>query len=395
MKIYVLPVIIMLIITLVIDVYIYFQIKANNKSTLKLYRSLHIAATTIIGAFAIFTAFAPKSLWINHIPTMSLLIYAFISIVLVKVVFVLISLTKAFWHSAKAKRRVSNVAALLATAVLCYMWYASAVTRYDIEVKHIEISHPLVPESFDGYRIAQFSDFHLGSLHKDTPFVNDVVKAINAENADMIVFTGDLANSTSKDVEPFVEQLSRLHAPDGVISIMGNHDYGDYYVWDSPDKQKADIENMHRLQRSAGWRLLLDETVAVTRGNDSIMIIGVENIGNSTFHTYGDLRKAYKTLNDNKFKVLLSHCTYPWDTDIVPNTNIALTLSGHTHAMQTEISLFGKKYSPASLMYTQWAGLYSKGDQHIYVNIGVGSIGIPARFGARPEITIFTLRHKE
>ena len=395
MRIYTLPVIILLIIAIIIDVYIYFQIKATNKTVLKIFRSIHIAVATLIGAFAIFMVTAPKSLWVNHVPTMSLLIYAFISIIFAKTVFALLSLTKAFWRSAKAKQRVCNVAALFSFAVLCYMGYAATVTRYNIEVKHIAITHPLVPKSFDGYRIAQFSDFHLGTLHKDSTFVNDVVQAINAENADVIVFTGDLANSTSKEVEPFVETLSQLHAPDGVISILGNHDYGDYYVWKSPAHQKADIEHMHQLQRSAGWRLLLDETVAVTRGNDSIMIIGVENIGNGTFHTYGDLRKAYNALNDTKFKVLLSHCTYPWESDIVPNTNIALTLSGHTHAMQTELSIFGKKFSPASQMYNQWAGLYNQGDQYIYVNIGVGCIGIPARFGARPEITIFTLHHKE
>lgn len=395
MRIYTLPIIIVLILGLIIDAYIYFQIKGNKKSTTRILRNIHVATAIALGAFAIFLAIAPKSLWVHHLPSLTICIYGYVSIIICKVIFTIISLLGCVWRNPKVKQTINYIAAALSTCALGYMIYASAVTRYDIEVKNIEISHPLVPKSFDGYRIAQFSDFHLGSLSKNSTFVKEVVDAINAQNADMIVFTGDLVNGESIEADPFVRDLSKLHAPDGVISILGNHDYGDYHIWDDPAEKVADIAHMCDLQRRAGWRLLLDETLAITRGNDSIMIIGVENIGNKSFHTYGDLRRAYKSLNDDKFKVLLSHCTYPWTDDVVPNTNIALTQSGHTHAMQSIFTIFGKKYSPASRIYDQWGGLYSEGDQHIYVNIGMGCVGIPARFGARPEITIITLKHKE
>ena len=395
MRIYTLPVIIILILGLIIDAYIYFQIKGNKNIITRILRNIHVATSIALGAFAIFLAIAPKSLWVHHVPSLTICIYSYVSIIICKLAFTIISILGLISRKSKVRHAVNYIATALSACALGYMVYASAVTRYDIEVKNIEISHPLVPKSFDGYRIAQFSDFHLGSLDKNSTFVKEVVDAINAQNADMIVFTGDLVNGESIEADPFMQDLSKLHAPDGVISILGNHDYGDYHIWNDPAEKEADIARMCNLQRSAGWRLLLDEALAITRGNDSIMIIGVENIGNKSFHTYGDLRRAYKSLNDDKFKVLLSHCTYPWTDDVVPNTNIALTLSGHTHAMQTILTIFGKKYSPASRIYDQWAGLYSEGNQHIYVNIGLGCVGIPARFGALPEITIITLKHKE
>ena len=192
---------------------------------------------------------------------------------------------------------------------------------------------------------------------------------------------------------PHVSPLSRLTAPDGVISILGNHDYGDYSVWPDLSAKEENIVQMHNLQREKmNWRLLLNETVFIHRGKDSIAVIGVENIGDPPFHKYGSLTKAYPATGDNVVKILLTHNPAHWVDSIADSTqnNIALSLSGHTHAMQMEVA----GWSPAVFRYPTWGGIYCDrdGSHKLYVNIGMGTVGFPARIGATPEITIVTLK---
>ena len=322
-------------------------------------------------------------------------LYCYFSIYVPKYLFIIIDLlgkVPQLWH----RRRIKGFAhAGITVAVLTFglMWWGALVNRYRIEVKEIEFADPSMPSSFEGLTIAQISDLHTGSYGSDTTYVAKVVETVNALHPDIIVFTGDIVNRRSKELKPFVSTLSRLNAPLGVYSVLGNHDYGDYYAWDSAADKEANMQELYRMQHDMGWTLMNNSAHTFHAGPDSLVLIGVENIGDPPFPIYGDLDKAYPgDLADSAFKILLSHNPAHWVDDIAgsPDKNIALTLSGHTHAMQME--LFG--LSPATFRYDTWGGMYADIDSNrrLYVNIGIGEVGVPARIGATPEITLFTLR---
>lgn len=285
------------------------------------------------------------------------------------------------------------VGCIAALSVFITLWWGALVTRYDIEVKPVSVAVSGLPDTFDGYTIAQISDLHVGSYGTDTTYVSRLVDSINARQPDIIVFTGDIVNRTTAELHPFVAPLSRLQAPDGVLSILGNHDYGDYYEWDSPQAKTDNMRLMHQLQQQMRWHLLDNETIMLHRGTDSLAFIGVQNVGDPPFPIYGSLSKAYPAISDAAVKVLLSHNPAHWTDSIAnrPEVNVALTLSGHTHAMQIACG----RFSPAALRYKTWGGLYTDSlGRALYVNIGIGEVAFPARVGATPEITLITLHKK-
>ncbi|MCD8043676.1 MAG: metallophosphoesterase [Tannerellaceae bacterium] len=266
--------------------------------------------------------------------------------------------------------------------------YGAAVGRTRLIVKEETIALKRLPEGFDGFRIVQFSDFHLGSFGKNTRFVKRVVKKINELKPDIIFFTGDIVNDRSVEMEPFLDVLSNLEAPYGVYSILGNHDYGDYYDWNHPDEKERNFERLMEIEGNWGWILLKNEHRYITRNNDTIVIVGVENWGEPPFQQYGDLEKAYGPVDKQMFTILLSHDPSHWHGEVLPTTDIDLMLAGHTHAFQLR---FGN-LSPAVLKYKEWAGLYDHFGQKMYVNQGVGNTFYPMRIGAFPELTVLTLR---
>ncbi|MGN0214789.1 MAG: metallophosphoesterase [Muribaculaceae bacterium] len=393
MKIFLIPLLIAFALNAIADFFIYNQLKGVSFAKKTLQR-IHIALSLTLGAIVVAAAVAPVSLL--DTTAKSFVIYGYSVILAAKIVYTLLALVAR----ALPKGICRSIAHAFAVAVgLCTIGsaiYATFHTRYDIDVKQVEIEFSNLPAGFDGYRIAQFSDFHVGTLGTDTTFVHQVVQAINSQNPHLICFTGDLVNSSSAEAAPFVQCLSHLSAPDGVISILGNHDYGDYHRWNNDREKAADRLNLINSEKAAGWNVLLNQTATIHRNNDSIKVIGVENIGEPPFHVYGNLRQAYPSLNDSCFKVLLSHNPTHWKQQVEPESNINLMLAGHTHAMQITVDLFGKTLSPSSLRYDEWKGLYGNTHgQWLYVNIGIGCIGMPARFGAKPEITIITLKRKE
>lgn len=299
-----------------------------------------------------------------------------------------------FWFKHRWKI-VSMCGLALSFITFGIMWWGALINRYDINVNEVDVEILNLPESFEGYRVAQISDLHLGTYQKDTLFISTLVDSINNLDVDVVVFTGDIVNRTTNELAPFITTLSRIEARDGVYSILGNHDYGDYSDWASDEDKKANIDLMRDYQREMGWNLLLNETRYLKRGNDSIAVIGVENVGDPPFKNYGSLKDAYPVLNDSTVKILLSHNPAHWEREISNHNerNIALTLSGHTHAMQ--ISLLG--ISPASLRYKYWSGLYADDSnrQKLYVNVGVGTVAMPMRIGANPEITILKLKRQQ
>lgn len=260
--------------------------------------------------------------------------------------------------------------------------------RFD--VKEVDFIHPDVPQSFDGYRIVQISDLHLGTIADYAHEVMRAVDIINDLSPDLIVFTGDLVNMQASELEGFEEPLSALKAKDGIFSVLGNHDYGAYMRWPSIEAKMKNLDTLKELQKTMGWRLLLNEHEVIKKGADSIAVIGVENDGLPPYPAYGDLPKAMQG-TEGMFKVLLSHDPTHWRRKVLKDTDIQLMLAGHTHAMQLLVA----GYSPAMHLYPEWAGMYMEGNQGLYVNIGLGSSGIfPYRFGAWPEITVITLRRK-
>ncbi|MBD5238558.1 MAG: metallophosphoesterase [Bacteroidales bacterium] len=298
------------------------------------------------------------------------------------------------------KKRVKGISVagiVCGIAAFMVMWWGALINRHQIQVNEVTVRIDGLPPSFAGYRIAQISDLHVGTFGQDTTFISKLVEITNAQHPDLIVFTGDIVNRRSDELKPFVGPLSRLDAKDGVLSILGNHDYGDYIDWPSAQDKEINMEQLLDMQLAMNWELLTNSSTVIYGDTpmDSLVIIGVENWGEPPFPTYGELLTAYPTPGDSAVKILLTHNPVHWQKEVEPvdSLKIDLTLSGHTHAMQVAIG----RLSPAALKYDTWGGLYESTDgrRPLYVNIGAGAVGVPMRIGATPEVTIFTLIPKK
>ena len=255
-----------------------------------------------------------------------------------------------------------------------------------LELKHITFTSPDLPPYFDGYRLVQITDFHLGSFPPGNDFVQKVVDAANNEEPDMILFTGDLVNNQASEVEPYLKTLGQLHAQDGIYSIWGNHDYCEYGNNHSIGALKRNRRMLYGYQESLGWHQLMNEHHVVSHGMSSIAVIGVENPGQPPFTNRSNLKKAMKGVDPDMFKILLSHDPHHWRREVV-GKKIQLTLAGHTHAGQLKIG----KWTPARMAFKEWGGAYRIGEQMLYVSSGIGG-SFPFRLGAWPELTVVTLK---
>jgi hypothetical protein len=267
---------------------------------------------------------------------------------------------------------------------------------YTLNKKRVGLKFNNLAEGLCGLKIVQVSDMHLGSF-ADTKQMEHVVKQVMEEEADIIFFTGDLVNYAHKEAVPFRNMLAQLKAKHGIYSILGNHDYGTYVQWESQQEMYDNLENLKKLQREAGWRLLLDEHEILDINGHKLAIIGIQYWGHSLrFGKVGKLEKAAAGTENADLRLLLSHDPSHWDYEVTvleQYKNIEATFSGHTHGFQfgVEIPKWGIKWSPAKYVYPHWAGLYKKGGQLLYVNRGIGFIGYPGRVGIPPEITVFNL----
>lgn len=255
-----------------------------------------------------------------------------------------------------------------------------------IEVTRVTINSEKIPDSFRGYKIVQLSDFHIGTYASAPGCVDRIVDRVNSLNPDLIVFTGDLVNSSSHEIKEFSHVLARLHAKDGVYSVLGNHDYCLYRKYqgnDTPAKQLAEVINY---ENKVGWKLLRNQSVKITRGNDTLDLVGVDNAGSGAFPDKSDLNKAMKETSATHYKILLSHDPSHWRREVLPKSDIDLMLAGHTHAMQFKIG----EWSPSSWVYTEWGGLYEQDGRKLYVSTGIGE-NVAFRFGAWPQIVEITL----
>ena len=275
-------------------------------------------------------------------------------------------------------------------AVFGYVLFGAIEGKEHFQVKEVTFISPDLPDGFDGYRILQLSDIHSGSWKGNADAIQEAVDISNRQQADLIVFTGDLVNSRASELPEFMPALSQLKAKDGVYSITGNHDYGTYVHWDSDADREANFRKLIEEEKRMGWDVLMNENRILHRGNDSIALVGVENSGNPPFPDKADMPKAMKG-TEGMFKVLLSHDPTHWRRTVLPDTDIQLMLAGHTHDMQ--ISVFG--FSASQFIYPEHRGLYLEGGRGLYVNIGLGYVLFPFRLGAWPEITVITLKQEK
>jgi len=284
---------------------------------------------------------------------------------------------------------------LLGLALLMFfvILHAMLVSKYNFQVRHARVHSSDLPVAFDGFRIVHISDVHAGSF-RSLKRLQEATRLVNGQEADLVVFTGDMVNTHSREVEKFIPVFAEMQAREGKFSILGNHDYGDYYRWRNNDEKRDNFKLLLDFQEQMGFTLLNNEHRFIHRGGDSIALIGVENWGRPPFPDYGDLPRAMNGLPDGLFKVLLSHDPNHWKYEVLGKTDIHLTLSGHTHGMQMGLNLekLGIKWSPAQYIYEHWGGLYRLGGQYLYVNTGFGVIGFQGRIGMPPEITVISLR---
>ncbi|MFT3933807.1 MAG: metallophosphoesterase [Chitinophagaceae bacterium] len=264
--------------------------------------------------------------------------------------------------------------------------------KYNYQVKRVKLAFKNLPASFKGLKIVHISDIHSGSFNNKAAVSKGIDKILN-ENADLILFTGDLVNDRATEMENYMDVFSRLKAPMGVFSTLGNHDYGDYVHWESEAAKKANLEALKKVHADLGWRLLMNEHVALEKNNEKIALLGIENWGaKGRFPKYGRMDLAYPGSEKYPFKILMSHDPSHWDAEVQPKYgDIDLMLAGHTHGMQFGVELPGIKWSPVQYMYKEWAGLYEQENQKLYVNRGYGFIGYPGRVGILPEITVIEL----
>lgn len=280
----------------------------------------------------------------------------------------------------------NSIGIAVGAVVSVSMLYGLLCGWKQLTVKNVELTFDNLPAEFEGYRIAQLSDLHVGTYGSNAAFLEKVVQHVNDEQPDLVVMTGDLINTTPTEIAPFKQTLSHLHAKDGVMAVLGNHDYCLYGFNERPANPRDGVRQVVQAEQRMGWQVLLNEHRVIRRDSAQIAIVGVENTGKPPFPEIGDLHGAMEGLSDSMFKILLSHDPSHWRMEVLPDTDIPLMLAGHTHAGQLRIG----SWSPSKWLYDEWSGLYRQGKQYLYVSEGTGG-GIRFRLGATPEIVVFTL----
>ena len=290
------------------------------------------------------------------------------------------------------RKFISLIALAIASLPFGALLYGMYKGKYNYKVLEYELEFDDLPEAFEGYQITHISDVHSGSFD-DYDKVAYGVELINKQKSDVIFFTGDLVNNEASEMHDWKELFSKLTAKDGVYSILGNHDYGDYKQWESEAEKQQNFKDLIELQKSMGFDLLLNENRYIHKGDQKIAIVGVENWGQG-FKQKGDLEKASVGISKEDFKILLSHDPTHWESQVIKHDDhYHLTLSGHTHGMQFGIEIPGWiKWSPVKWRYKYWAGIYSEMGRFINVNRGFGFLAYPGRFGIYPEVTVIRLK---
>jgi len=291
------------------------------------------------------------------------------------------------------RRFVSNVAIITAALPFGALLYGMFRGKYQYQVLTYTLTFDDLPEAFDGYTIAHISDIHCGSFDDDEKVAYGI-SLVNEQNADLILFTGDLVNNRADELDRWQGVLGNLTAPDGVYSVLGNHDYGDYVPWASAEEKAVNLNDLKGRQAKMGWQLLLNEHITIKRDDQELKLIGVENWGKGGFKKSGDFQAATQGIDPESFKILMSHDPSHWEHQVKDHPmKVHLTLSGHTHGMQFGVDIPGLiKWSPVQYRYPFWAGIYKRNNKFLNVNRGFGFIGYPGRVGIKPEVSVIQLK---
>ncbi len=287
---------------------------------------------------------------------------------------------------------LSQLGLVLAAIPFTSILYGMVKGRFNFRIAHEKLSFSNLPETFNGFKIVQISDIHIGSFLGHENQVKKAIELVNEQNPDLILFTGDLVNNYAEELNGWIPILSNFRAKYGKFSVLGNHDYGDYFEWKNDAEKAQNLDNLKKAHEDIGFRLLLNESEPIEINNSKIGLIGVENWGLPPFTQYGNLKEAMNGSSELPFKILMTHDPSHWDAEVIEKTDVDLTLSGHTHGMQFGIEIGNVKWSPIKYKYPRWAGLYKEHNQYLYVNRGFGYIGFPGRIGIPPEITVLELK---
>ncbi|GAA4313229.1 metallophosphoesterase [Nibribacter koreensis] len=403
--------IITLILILLLDVYVFQAVRTVMMGSSPLFKksayfiywalSLFTLGTILLAMFTRGTAPNPMRMQVANI-----LFIFFVSkavIVLFLLVDDLVRLVQLISNTVRGPEKLqfnlgrhkflSQMALVMGAIPLGTLVWGMVKGAYDYQVKKVTLKFPNLPPAFEGFRMLQITDMHTGSFHSGEP-LQKAVQIINQQACDVVVFTGDLVNNVAAEVEPYIDTLAQIKAKMGVFSIMGNHDYGDYMQWETPAQKAQNLADFKNAHKRMGWDLLLNEHRVLERDGQKIALLGVENWGHRmNFPKYGIMSKAYEGTQEYPVKVLLSHDPSHWDGEVNQKyQDIDLMLSGHTHGMQFGVNMPGFKWSPVQYVYKQWSGLYQKGKQRLYVNVGLGFLGYHGRVGFLPEITVFEFK---
>ncbi len=389
MKVYGIFIFFIVLIIVIPDIYIYLRFIHNrvrrSLGALHWVISAYFIVVSLSILFKINTLLSPETSYhfMIFITTLG-------AIYIPKLIFV--SFDLIFFLTKKRWRKIQYAGYACAILAFIAIVYAIGWGKYNFQRREFVVEIENLPDAFDGYKIVQISDMHLGNFSESQRRVAPLFDRVNKENADIIVFTGDMVNnfaSETKGWEPYFEQLS---SKDSMLAILGNHDYGIYYRWDDKHLQDANQYEILKAIRKFGFNLLLNESVTIQRGDDKIAFVGIENWGHSPMPQHADLEAAMEAVKDVPIKILLSHDPDFWEDFIAGKEDFALTLSGHTHAAQIGIEIGPVKLSPARLKVKYWDGIYKEHGQYIIVSRGVGNAGIPARLGMSPEYVVITLK---
>ncbi len=400
------PVAILVLLTLSIDFYVFQGVKAlTSQLSTSVQNGMNAFYWLISVAVIVFFLANLYRIFINGRVSgaFNFSINTFLTLFVTKLAFIIVLLAEdtfrliagAFYPGLAAERSaiVSQLGLALSAFPFFAFIYGVTKGKYNYKVHKVTLFYKDLPPEFDGFKIVQISDIHAGSFD-NREAVERGVKLINKQNADLVVFTGDLVNNKSEEILPWIDTFSQITARHGKYSVLGNHDYGDYIQWESVQAKNKNLQDLKAYHKQMGFRLLLDEHVSIEKNNHSIKLAGVENWGLG-FGQRGDLNKSLSGLNGDSFKVLLSHDPTHWQSQVKSYpTKIHLTLSGHTHGMQFGIEALGLKWSPVQYRYKHWAGLTSENGRYLYINRGFGFLGFSGRVGIWPEITVINLKSK-
>jgi predicted MPP superfamily phosphohydrolase len=403
------PIILFIIFLFLIEIYSFFGLKATLLIDKKLiFNLLFFSQTliTVIGMFVMFKAFS--NLPINQSFLLNITIGFTFSLIVAKLLFtsffLVEDLLRGFlwlFQSAIQFRSTEFLSRSIfwgwATFIfggtfMLLLNYGVWFGKYYYKVHHKTLSFQNLPKSFDGFKIVQISDAHLGTFDNFKK-VKKGLELLQQQNPDIIVFTGDLVNNVAEEAQIYIDEFKKLSAPYGKFTILGNHDYGEYVRWKTKDEKDQNLSKLIEIGNQMGFTWLDNKHVALSKNNDTLYLAGVENWGLPPFPQYGNLEKAIDGISPSDFIILLSHDPTHWRQEVLKTAkNVALTLSGHTHGMQFGFELGKFKWSPVKYKYSDWADLYKQGEQYLYVNRGFGNIGYPGRVGIRPEITLIELK---